>query len=310
MGRLLMARSLPEHCADIPEDCRTGECADDKAALAASGFGPDCESVFDRVAVSHLARGCTQVFWELREDFSDPPPYEFQLQFSDVRNAKDTEWLDVGDPVTDALTAEDPERRAYGKINRTHYRVKVTTSAGEHFSDPVGMEGTLSPQDWRSAREILRLETLEMRKGHSGQEGFLLKRRITGINCPSCLDYVTREILNPDCQHCWGTGKKFGYYYPVCDVWADIDPKTYRTHLDSGQARGTVQDIVVRARMINTWLLGEEDIWVNKKTDDRYAVHTVQNLVEIRGVPLVASVELRPFPFTDVAYQIPIPGQN
>lgn len=57
-------------------------------------------------------------------------------------------------------------------------------------------------------------------------------------------------------------------------------------------------------------LIDEGDVWVSKKTDDRYYIHKIQNTAEIRGVPLIASVELRPAPFTDVIYQIAIPQQD
>jgi hypothetical protein len=57
-------------------------------------------------------------------------------------------------------------------------------------------------------------------------------------------------------------------------------------------------------------LIDEKDIWVSRKTDDRYYIHAIQDVAEIRGVPLVANVEMRPAPFTDVIYSIPIPQQD
>jgi len=302
---------VAENCGTVSDDCKTGDCATDASEHIAQGIPSRCMSIFDRVAVSHLVRGCTSVFWELTEDFYGVQPFEFQLQVSEAPHPVDDAWTDVGPPVIDQFLVQDNQRRAYGKINRTHYRVKLTEADGtEHFSDPTGMMGTLRKSDWNIARELLRQETLAFKSGHSAQQGYLLKRRITGEDCPECLDHLTNEITDPNCRICWGTGKRCGYYYPVCNVWADFDPKTYRTHLDAGQSRGTVLDIVVRARMLNTWLLGEEDVWINQKTDDRYYIHTVQNVVEIRGIPIAANVELRPAPFTDIIYEIPVSAQN
>jgi hypothetical protein len=203
--------------------------------------------------------------------------------------------------------AIDSTQRNYAKLNRTHYRIKLRTRLSTYYSLPTGMMGTLLPRDWRIAREILRQELVRMRQ-HAGQKGFLLKRRVTGEKCPTCLDYQTDEIRDPNCPDCWGTGFKCGYFFPVDCIWADIDPKTY--HVELAQDRGTINDIVVRARMINTWMLSEEDIWINEATDERYYVHSVQNVAEMRGIPIAAKVELRPAPATDVAYDIEIPQQT
>jgi hypothetical protein len=92
-------------------------------------------------------------------------------------------------------------------------------------------------------------------------------------------------------------------------IWASLDPRARRTQRDAGSTRGTVDDIVVKADMVMTELLAEEDVWVNAVTDDRYYVHEVENTGEMRGVPLTASVELRLIAFTSVIYTIAIPEQ-
>jgi hypothetical protein len=244
--------------------------------------------------------------WELRNDFTDPRPYEFQLQVGRTSNNEADDWEDVGSSVVDQFAAMDGEQRIYGKTNFTHYRVKLTTPQGVHLSEPVGLMGTLSRRDWRIAREYVRKEILRM-KHHAGERGLLLKRRVAGDPCPTCLDYQTREVRDPNCPDCWGTGFKCGYFFPMSCVWADISPRTYRIHRDNQSQRGTVNDVVVKARIAHPMMLSEEDIWVNAKTDDRYYIHQVQNVAEMRGVPITAEVEMRPAPVTDVAYDIPVP---
>jgi hypothetical protein len=61
--------------------------------------------------------------------------------------------------------------------------------------------------------------------------------------------------------------------------------------------------------MLMTALLSELDVWVAKKTDDRYYVHDIQHTCEIRGVPLIAKVMLRPIPYSSSIYTIEIPQQ-
>lgn len=270
---------------------------------------PACEPVFDRIVVSHIISGPTRVMWELLETFTDAGPLTFQLQAGNTANPDADDWTDVGLPVVDQYFAFDDEQRVWGKLNFTHYRVTLTTSVGAYVSPPVDGMGTLDRHSWRLAREHVRITRQEMRVGDQGQVGYLLKRRWTGEDCPVCLDTMTREVRNAQCETCYGTGKKCGYYYPMACVWAEVSPRTRRTHLDGGQARGTTDDVTVKARMLMTDLLAEDDVWVAAKTDDRYFVHTVQHTKEVRGVPIIADVELRLVPFTSMVYAIEIPQQ-
>jgi hypothetical protein len=263
--------------------------------------------VFDRVLVNRLVRGGTRVMWEMNDTFFDPQPFEFQLQVGQTGSNEADDWMDVGFSVTDTFVAFDDEQRVFNKFpNRTFYRVLVTTPIATYASEPTASMGVLGARDWRIARETIRQHQKRFQHD-AGQRGVLLKRRITGEDCPTCLDYQTDEVRNPECPDCWGTGKRCGYFFPMDCIWADMKPKTYRTHLDAGQGRGTTNDIRVRAMMINTWLLGEDDVWVNMVTDDRFYIHTVQNVAERRGVPLIANVEMRPAPYTDIIYDIEIP---
>jgi hypothetical protein len=269
---------------------------------------PSCEPVFDRVVVSYLMRGGTRVMWELLPTFTDDLPYSFQLQVGQTASNDADDWEDVGLPVVNAFLAVDGEQRVWTSNRYAYYRVKLTTPTGVYLSQPVSGMGTLIRRDWLFAKEIARQEMLRLRQ-QAGQLGYLLKRRVTGERCPVCLDYQTQEITDPACPTCYGTGFRCGYFFPADCVWAEIDPKAYRVHLDGGQARGTVNDIVVKARMVNPWMISEGDVWVNQTTDDRYYCHSVQHLAEVRGVPVVARVELRPAPVTDVIYSIDIPQQ-
>jgi hypothetical protein len=268
-----------------------------------------CEPVFDRVVVSYLIAGATRVMWELLDTFTDPGPLTFQLQFGATANPDADDWEDVGLPVVDQFVAVDPEQRVFGKLNYAHYRVKLTTGLGTYYSVPTAAQGTLARRDWRLAREIVRQRKKLFRYGPGGQRGYLLKRRWTGVPCNRCLDLQTREVKDPGCPSCYGTGYQCGYYYPMSCIWASLDPRARRTQRDAGSTRGTVDDIVVKADMVMTELLAEEDVWVNAVTDDRYYVHEVENTGEMRGVPLTASVELRLIAFTSVIYTIAIPEQ-
>lgn len=269
---------------------------------------PICRSVFDRVIVNRAMKTLTLVSWELLPTFLDPLPYTFQLQVGNTAGNDSNDWVGVGLPVMNTNMALDGESRVEGKTRWTHYRVVLTTSQGTYISDPVGAMGTLDFRDWRIAQEIIRKQLLDYRL--SAQECILLKRRVTGQRCKLCLDTQTWEVQNPDCPSCWGTGYECGYLWPVhCHIWAKMSPRSHRTELDSGQSRGTVADLVVRTQMLMLHPLFEDDIVVVKRTDDRYFVHRIQHTAEIRGVPILGEVELRPIAYSSVIYNIEIPQQ-
>jgi hypothetical protein len=269
---------------------------------------PDqCEPVFDRVVVSRLIAGGTKVMWELLPTFTDPGPLLFQLQVGTTANPNADDWTDVGGLVENVYFAIDPEQRVFGKTNWTYYRVKVYSGLGVYVSMPTGAGGTLSQTDWLKAKNLVRRKLTTFRMGE-GQEGYLLKRRVTGQRCRVCLDYITEEVRQPDCPSCYGTGFECGYYYPMSCTWANISPRSRHIHID-GEMRATINDIVVQGQMLMIDLLVEEDVYVNKVTDDRYYVHKIDHTVEIRGVPVLANVELRPIPFSSTIYEIAIPEQ-
>lgn len=278
------------------ERCETNNCQ------------PSCDNVFAMVHVSHLIRGGTRVMWELIPSFGDLEPWSFQLQVGNTGSNNSDDWVDVGLPVENTCYAIDPQKRSYNKFTTTHYRVELTTSKGVYVSDPVSNLGVLGSRDWRLAQEIVRKEKLRFRL--ASQDGYLLKRRNMGPDCTRCLDIQTNEVKDPYCPQCYGTGKQCGYFYPIGCVWVDMAPTTRRTETDNSLSRGTVRDIRVSGRMLMLPIVDSYDVWVNKKTDERFFIHSIQNKMEIRGVPLIADVEMRPAAYTDMIYNIAIPQQD
>lgn len=267
-----------------------------------------CEPVFDRVVVSYLIKGGTKVMWELLPTFTDPNPLTFQLQVGTTADNNADDWTNVGGPITNAYVAYDATQRVFGKTNWAYYRILLTSPKDRYVSSPVDVRGTLSKRDWLKVRNLARRKLTTFRMGEA-QEGYLLKRRVTGQRCLTCLDFITEEPRqSTDCPECFGTTFSCGYFYPTDCVWAKLSPKNEHVTLDT-QMRGTINDQMVRAQMLLNDLLIEDDVWVNKFTDDRYYIHSVQHTTEIRGVPVLGQVELRLIPYSSRIYQIEIPEQ-
>lgn len=281
---------------DVLGHCHTNHCL------------PSCEAVFDMVHVSYLIRGGTRVMWLLSPEFSDPRPWSFQLQQGQTGNANASDWEDVGLEVTNGVFATDPTQHDFAKTISTHYRIILTTPSAIYTSQPTNKLGVLAARDWRLAREIVRKERVLQR--YSAQDGFLLKRIVTGLDCSICLDLQTKEVTDPNCPECRGTGKQCGYFEPMSCIWASLSPEQSIVKLDEQGMRGTIQDMTSTARMLMLPIISEFDVWVSARTDERYVIRGVSNIAEIRGVPIVANVALRKLPFTDIVYTVPIPEQD
>jgi hypothetical protein len=268
-----------------------------------------CESVFSRVVVRHYISGGSFVFWELVPTFFDPGPYTFQLQVNTVRNPRADDWLDVGLPVTNSFSAVDTEKRVWGKELSTHYRVVLTTPNATYYSDPVSGLGVLTHREWMLAREIIRQRKVRYRKGFAAQEGYLLKKRITGRPCSRCVDLQTQQSQDPNCPQCFGTGYACGYYYPISCSWALIEPESKNKQIENTGVRGQIEDVNAMAEMLMIDTVSNEDVWVSKKTDERYFIREVRHTAEVRGIALVGQVRLALISMSSPIYDIVIPDQ-
>jgi hypothetical protein len=262
--------------------------------------------VFERLLVFPRIRGGTRVEWLMDRDFTDPLPYTFQLQVGTAGDHDISDWTPVGSTVVNGWYLLDDQERVFGLQQWTHYRVQLVTSKGTYYSDPAPCLGLWDFRQWRRACGVLRNEMLNFRAGEA-PEGYLLKRRVQGEPC-SCLDPLTQECRNPDCLICYGTSWVGGYFQPLGCVYAALSEQATHSHIEAEGPRGAGGDIIVKARMLALPQLQEKDVWINKTTDHRYIVHTIQSACEIKGVPLVYDpVELRLAPFTNIIYDIPIP---
>ncbi len=264
----------------------------------------DCSTVFSRVRVFPLTRGNTRVEWELHPQFTVAGPYEFQLQVghTGLNNAED--WEDVGISIEDQYYAIDEDQRHFGRTAWTHYRVIMTAGGEEYISRPESVEGVLSFADWQLARQIIAAESLRLKKTHAGTKGYLLKRRWYGERC-DCVNRQTRDIDNPQHLRCYGTGIVDGYYEAQACSYAALDPEL-RYNETNEQTGTTNNGPVVSARMLAIPQLFSGDIWVNATSDERWVMHSIKSIAEVRAVPLVVSVEFKLLPFKDVAYDFPL----
>ena len=262
---------------------------------------------FRRVSVDHMVRGTTRVWWQLEPLFRDPGPHVYQLQVSKSGLPNAADWVDVGQPLTNAYVAYDPTWRLAGYALLTHYRVKLTTPTTTYVSNPVGCYGELNERDWVLAQEIVRKE--QLRHKFVSTPGYLIKAMRFGKPCPRCRETLTQEVTDSRCPVCSGTGFEVGYHPPQPLQCWDLSLQTIDEEGDAESRGPTREGASVAARVIGFPALNKYDVWVNAASDERWIVDTIQVTAAIRNVPLVYQVKLDLAPFTDGIYAFEVGGE-
>jgi hypothetical protein len=262
---------------------------------------------FRRVAVDHMVRGVTRVWWQLEPAFNDPGPRIFQLQYGNTALRDSPDWHNVGGPITDGYLAYDAEWRNSASDLLTHYRVTLTTDKDIYVSQAVSCFGELAERDWVLAREIIRKE--QLRHKYVSVSGYLLKPYRFGRPCVRCRDQLTGEVLDSNCPICNGTGFEVGYHPALPMQCWDLTTQTISEHQDD-QLKGTTREnAYVQARVIGFPTINRNDIWVNGSSDERWLVHDIQIAAAMRGVPLIYNIRLGLMPFASPVYAIEVGGE-
>jgi len=261
---------------------------------------------FDKVIVDFLVLGNARVTWFVNPLLRKPGPWTFQLQISET-DAPTGDWTNTGPVLTNVYTTIDPNRVLFaGKDQNVYYRVVLTTGNGESFVSPAAtIYGALDYHSYRIAQEIIRKEDLRNRRLHVAVDGSILKLKRSGIRCPTCIDKLTDEVTDSRCPTCLGTGWEGGYYAPVPCSYADLELLQLDQKRDL-QSEGMVMAKNRKGRFLATPFLAAYDIWVNQTSDERFFVHPVSIVAQVREVPIILTCDLRSMPFDDFLYNIPV----
>lgn len=265
---------------------------------------------FTRIDVWHMARGMTEICWELSQNFFVHGPLHFYVDFG--RAGTDT-WIALNtEPIVDECCFIDECQRTWEHLHDGYYRVRLVlpNEPGRpvYTSYPYPATGQLDKKSWLIAREILRKELLQQKKV-DGTPGFLLKRKKFGVACtnPSCLEWDTREVTDSNCPICYGTGIVGGYYPGIEHYFTFAQGDGRR--LDAGTPpRGVSGDIKDSVRSILYPKIDTRDVWIASGSDQRYVVDRYEVIADIKGVSLVGTVHLSLAPATDVVYSVPVEG--
>lgn len=259
---------------------------------------------FRRISVDNLVEGETRVWWQIEPTFRELGPYTFQLQVGSTDLDEAVDWQNVGEPVVDAFTATDPEKRLRGSVITTCYRVTLTTPHATYVSPAAQSFGELSDKDWLMAREILRKEKL--RHSKVSINGYLIKALRYGKLCPRCLDPMTLEPTDNNCSVCLGTGFERGFHPAVPLQCWDLTPQIIDETQDIRLKGTSRENAYVMARVIGYPGLNNYDVWVNAQTNERWLIREIKVAAAIRGVPLIYEVRMGLIPFNNGIYDVSV----
>lgn len=269
----------------------------------------NCPGPFERLIVYPSIRSGARIEWVMTESFQDPHPWRFRLEVGRTGLQAADDWEQVGLPAYEAGWLSDSEDRVEGAYQWTHYRVRLSTPVANYVSNPVNCLGHMERRDWARAQDMLRRARMSIDKrlsADSGLKGWLLKRRIYGEPCTTCLDHLTREVRDPQCPICYGTGIVGGYFEPLPCQWAGISPTKISSELLDGLHMSF--DHTSQGQLIADPILHPRDVFVASENDYRWGVIQLVPAIEIRGVPILYRAAMGRFPFSDIVYRFPIDG--
>lgn len=261
---------------------------------------------FERTSIRFSPTGGTIVEWELNQLFTDVGPYYFTLEGASSSGST-ADFTAIGIPAINTWYLVDDEARLFGKELDWFYRVKLVTYSGTYYSPVIYPDSGVDYRTWRIAREILRKETLRMQRFVSVPDTVLFKRKRIGTKCTRCADPLTDEPIDGNCQVCLGTGFVSGYYSAV-PILVDMQVSNETEQQDTQKVGTSSQGTTQNCRIISDAVLSSQDVIWDKGSGRRYIVHEYTELITIRGYNIVAAVNLRMAPFSDVVYTIPENG--
>ena len=247
---------------------------------------------FGQVAVTADPSGSRAITWHMDDPAGLPDPADFYVD----RARTGGDWTLLAGPLANTCLCVDPERRDWNKDRNTYYRIRIKVDGEWMYSTPEQALGEWSRSDYILAREICRKEYLLMRK--AGEEGLLLKRREWGPRC-SCVDADTKEIPDARCTKCLGTGIRGGYYAGIPLPVLGTEPSgSVRSLGEAGLAHGEERSV----RAVAYPLIVTDDVWVGRRSDERWRIRAIKTVAEVRRIPLVQMLQLQLLPQSDLMY--------
>jgi len=235
--------------------------------------------------------------WEINSTFAESFPWKFIIEQSDVPYDK---FKAVSPELINIYRYSEEKRRMVSKDNVLHFRLKMQTPSNTYYSDVIDPHWQLNKKDFLIARKIMYDEYLGQRN-HVGVLVDLWVRVFFGPVC-SCVDPITKDVVTFNCPLCFGTGRQPGYHGPYT-TWCTFSPVKKQKGLTDDNT-GPTSNYITSGRLTAVPELKKEDIIVDKASGRYYYIDSVNNVAELRRVPLAQTVELKQVPTSSPIYKL------
>lgn len=248
-------------------------------------------------------KGGTQLRWYLSSGVTIGVGATVTIAVSRHATSANAAWTTLATvPVSDGSYV-DASQRTWGASEQVYYRITLSNPVCTLGPYP-SMMGSIPCELRGNMREILRREYLSQRTKEK-QRGLLLKRKLSGTECTTCLDPDRPGVtLRSDCPTCFMTGWVGGYYAnPDFYMAAGAYRRGAMRSEDLPVVTGNEPSVF---SFLNIPDVQPLDVWVDYQSDHRWEIDTVEATTRIGSYVIIATATARRLKFNDIVYQIPV----
>lgn len=266
-------------------------------------------SVFRNIRVypSHGSKSAV-ITWELLDG---TPAGQVYVAYSSSGNAGSWKARNQDEPVASAVGLYHDTRLSEGSTaNIGYYKLLLVNSAGDNFSEPIGILGDLSPKEYGMVRAIMYREFQEMRATQGYPVWYCIPRSHGELS--ENTDPLTGEVVGLECAEVDNPsyGQTYlGGFYPPMLTWMRpiaINRGTIRdteSELSPAATDSTIARLLAYPNPVRSHML------VDPATDRRYLIGDEIKPFLLRGImPIAYEVTLEALDRADPRYRFPVPA--
>lgn len=235
--------------------------------------------------------------WSVKTTCSDSFPWQFVVESSDTPYDN---FKPISPILINAYRYQEMTRRLVSKDKVLYFRLQMITPEATYYSDVINPYQLLTKEEFLIARKIMHDEYIGQRN-YVGVLAEVYIRAFSGPVC-SCVDPITKDVITMDCDKCFGTGIQPGYHGPYI-TWCTFSPSQKQKGLQEDNT-GPVSNYALSGRITAVQELKKEDIIVDRTSGIYYYIDDINNIAELRRVPLAQTVVLRQVPTSSPIYKL------
>ena len=237
--------------------------------------------------------------WNVNTTLSDPLPWIFTIEQSETPYEK---FGAISPGLVNLYQYQEITRRMISKDGVLHFRLKMVTPVATYYSEVIDPHAQLSKSDFLIVRKIMHDEYIGQRNMVGVTVDYWVRSSF-GPVC-TCVDPITKDVLNSDCPLCYGVGRQPGYHGPYT-TWCTFSPVQKQKGLADDNS-GPASNYAITGRLTAVSELKKDDVIVDKTNGRCYYIDAISNVAELRRIPIAQNVVLKQIPTSSPIYKLAI----